>query len=434
MTRSIIRQLFTLLSFLLLGVLIGFIFKLDLAIATLASLAIWAVLNILFIAKLVAWSDRGFNSEEPTSLFEFQKLSTAFKHYRDQTEAEFDEIHEDIDQFQAATAAMEDAIVIINKDGTIEWWNNSAEESLELTIEQKHKTIPEIFSDPDFLHFYENSDEKGSFKSESGTHQRILEFRVHPFGAGDRVLVARDITENEKFEQMRHTFLANASHELRTPITVIHGYLETLHDQDLAQPVKRAIRSMQSQSNRMVALISDLLTLSRLETSAENRSRQPIHVHQMLKSIADEAREVSGDNQHQISLLMDEGFDILGNEGELRSALSNLVFNAVRYTPAQGSIDIKLETVDKGVLFSVTDSGVGIAAEHIPRITERFYRVDEGRSRDNGGTGLGLAIVKHVLVRHNSKLGVSSKVGEGSRFSCIFPAERVTQNSNPSEA
>jgi len=182
---------------------------------------------------------------------------------------------------------------------------------------------------------------------------------------------------------------------------------------------------MQSQSSRMAALISDLLTLSRLETSSENKSRKPIFIREMLKGITEEAVDVSGPKQHQISLKMDEGFDILGNEGEVRSALSNLVFNAVRYTPAKGVIDINLESHDTGVLFSVTDNGVGIPAEHIPRITERFYRVDEGRSRDSGGTGLGLAIVKHVLVRHNAKLGVTSKPGEGSRFSVTFPESRV---------
>jgi two-component system phosphate regulon sensor histidine kinase PhoR len=147
----------------------------------------------------------------------------------------------------------------------------------------------------------------------------------------------------------------------------------------------------------------------------------------MLASIAQEAQEVSGEQQHEITLEIAEGIDLLGNEAEIRSALSNLVFNAVRYTPPQGRIDIRLETLEKGALFSVTDTGEGIAAEHIPRITERFYRVDEGRSRANGGTGLGLAIVKHVLVRHNATLGVSSKPGEGSRFSITFPAHRVTQ-------
>ncbi|NRP52400.1 MULTISPECIES: phosphate regulon sensor histidine kinase PhoR [unclassified Marinobacterium] len=427
MTESIARQLLGLLSFTLAGAVLGFFTSHNLILGALFGSLLWSILSSLLNAKLVTWLDQNLSSPDPKLPFEQGRIVRSIANYRNKTEAEYDEIHADMDQFQAATSAMKDAIVIIDNQDNIEWWNNAAEEILEITIEQKHKRVQEVFSEPNFLEFYSQSSHIASFKADSADQKRVLEYRVESFGEGDKVLIVRDISESEKIGLMRHTFLANASHELRTPITVIHGYLETLQEQELPNPIQKAIHSMQSQSSRMAALIADLLTLSRLETSSENKSRKPIFIREMLERITEEAKEVSGPKQHQISLEMDQGFEILGNEGEVRSALSNLVFNAVRYTPANGVIDIKLKSVDTSVLFSVTDTGVGIPAEHIPRITERFYRVDEGRSRDSGGTGLGLAIVKHVLVRHNAKLGVTSKPGEGSRFSVTFPESRVVK-------
>ena len=428
---SILRQLTSLLLFAAGGLLLASLAEIDPLYGALVGLTVWSLLIIFWIAKLSQWitSELTLPKPKPKPAFELQRVIEGLVAYRDRSDAEYDEVHADMNQFEAATEAMKDAILIIDSKNRIEWWNRSAGDILELTIDQKLKHPEEVFTQAEFLEFYRSSKTDTSLKLASPNRKRTLEYRIHRFGEKnrERVLIARDVTENEKFEQMRHTFLANASHELRTPITVIHGYLETLQEQVLPAPISRAINTMQSQSSRMVALIADLLTLSRLETSTENRSREPIHVASMLASIAQEAQEVSGEQQHEITLEIAEGIDLLGNEAEIRSALSNLVFNAVRYTPPQGRIDIRLETLEKGALFSVTDTGEGIAAEHIPRITERFYRVDEGRSRANGGTGLGLAIVKHVLVRHNATLGVSSKPGEGSRFSITFPAHRVTQ-------
>lgn len=425
---SILRQLLSLLAFAASGAVIAFGIEFDPAYGALAGVTLWSLLTIFWLAKLHQWSASQLSLPTPDLRFETGRIVKFLNEYRDQSDAEFDEVNEDMNQFEAATEAMKDAVVIIDKKNRIEWWNRSAETILELSINHKTKRPEELFTQPEFLEFYKSSKSDRSLKAESPNGKRTLEYRIHWFGKGERVLIARDVTENEKFESMRQTFLANASHELRTPITVIHGYLETLLEQELPTPVAKAIATMQSQSTRMVALIADLLALSRLETSTENKSRKPIHIAEMLKSIHEEAKEVSGEHKHQISLNVDPGIDILGNEGEMRSALSNLVFNAVRYTPAGGSIDIRLEALEQGVQFSVTDTGVGIAAEHIPRITERFYRVDEGRSRVSGGTGLGLAIVKHVLMRHNAKLGVSSTVGVGSRFSVTFPEDRVTHN------
>lgn len=425
MIESIARQMLGLLGFTLAGAVIGSFIDNNLLMGAWIGTFVWSTLSIILNAKVAEWIDQNLGTPDPKLPFEQGRLVQSIADYRNKTEAEYDEIHADMDQFQAATSAMKDAIVIIDDQDDIEWWNNAAEEILDITIGQKRKSVQDVFSEPDFLEFYAQSSHVDSFKADSNDQKRVLEYRVESFGQGEKVLIVRDISESEKVGLMRHTFLANASHELRTPITVIHGYLETLQEQELPKPIQKAIQTMHSQSSRMAALIADLLTLSRLETSSENKSRQPIFIKEMLEGITEEAKDLSGSKQHQISLKIDEGFDILGNEGEVRSALSNLIFNAVRYTPAKGVIDITLEGLDTSVLFSVKDTGVGIPAEHIPRITERFYRLDEGRSRDSGGTGLGLAIVKHVLVRHNAKLGVTSKPGEGSRFSVTFPEHRV---------
>lgn len=429
MIGSILRQLFSLLLSLTGGALIAFIIGTDLAYGALVGITIWALLTLFWIAKLLQWTQSQLTLPKPELPLELEYIVNNLTAYRDQSDAEFDEVHADMNQFEAATEAMKDAVLIIDKKDRIEWWNRSAVTLLGLLPEQKMRPLTEVITQPEFQRFYANCAADQSLKLEARATNRILEYRIHRFGENERerVLIARDITANEKFDQMRQTFLANASHELRTPITVIHGFLETLQEQVLPAPIARAINTMQSQSSRMVALIADLLTLSRIETSPENRSREPIGVEQILGNIIEEARAVSGEQNHRISLTVDSSIDILGDQAEVRSALSNLIFNAVRYTPAEGKIDVKLEPMEQGALFSVTDTGEGISAEHIPRITERFYRVDEGRSRDNGGTGLGLAIVKHVLVRHNATLGISSKLGEGSRFSITFPAHRVTR-------
>jgi len=227
-----------------------------------------------------------------------------------------------------------------------------------------------------------------------------------------------------RLERMRQDFVANVSHELRTPLTVIHGYLEILLNEDLANlpEPKKILTQIYQQSLRMERLVEDLLLLSRLDSALlENEKLQKIPVPHLLHGLAKDAQMLSGDRQHAIKLNIDENLEIYGVESELRSIFSNLIFNAVHYTPAQGSIEIKWYRVKNLAYFSVVDSGIGIAAEHIPRLTERFYRVAEDRSRQTGGTGLGLAIVKHALMRHKGQLNITSEVGKGSEFCCTFP-------------
>lgn len=227
-------------------------------------------------------------------------------------------------------------------------------------------------------------------------------------------------------ERMRQDFVANVSHELRTPLTVIHGYLETLLNQDFQaiRDPKKIFEQMYQQSLRMERLVEDLLLLSRLDTeSTENRKLQKISVPYILRAIAEDAKILSGERQHTIHLDLDENLEIPGVESELRSVFSNIIFNAINYTPAKGNIYVKWYQDATHYYFKVTDTGIGIAKEHLPRITERFYRVDQDRSRQTGGTGLGLAIVKHALLRHKGQLLIESELGKGSTFTCMFSKE-----------
>ncbi|HVV68076.1 MAG TPA: phosphate regulon sensor histidine kinase PhoR [Gammaproteobacteria bacterium] len=240
------------------------------------------------------------------------------------------------------------------------------------------------------------------------------------------LLIMRDVTQLHHLERIRQDFVANVSHELRTPLTVVHGYLEMLLDEDdrKLQPYKKMLEQMYQQSLRMQKLIEDLLLLSRLESEVtENERFKTVAVANLLKAITIDAKALSGSHLHHIKLIADHKLKIDGLENELRSAFSNLIFNAVNYTPARGHITIHWYKEGNNACLSVTDTGIGIKAEHIPRLTERFYRVDKARSRSSGGTGLGLAIVKHVLLLHKANLKILSEPGKGSTFICIFPVK-----------
>jgi two-component system phosphate regulon sensor histidine kinase PhoR len=232
-------------------------------------------------------------------------------------------------------------------------------------------------------------------------------------------------------EMMRRDFVANASHELRTPLTVIKGYLEALLKQDSEQytPLKKIFLQMHQHSTRMVNIIEDLLLLSRLEIDEFPAEEHDINIAEMLKMLCSEAKNFSGDRKHKITLKARHDILLSGADSELRSLFSNIIINAIKYTPEKGKIDIRWyrDRKNRGI-FEVSDTGIGIAKKYIPRLTERFYRVDKGRSRESGGTGLGLAIVKHVLLRHQSDMLVESQIGKGSKFTCVFPASRTKLN------
>lgn len=253
-----------------------------------------------------------------------------------------------------------------------------------------------------------------------------IQIQITLFGEDDRLIMCQNITRLVRLEEMRTDFVSNVSHELRTPLTVITGYLETLEDSaELPARWKRPLIQMQLQSRRMEALINDLLLLSKIENEGQVFEEESVNIEELLKIICDDAKSLNADKQHKIQLSVECNLQLKGNKTQLQSAFSNILLNAVKYTPQHGTIHIRWYQGDNDTCFSVRDSGIGIDPIHIPRLTERFYRADPSRAPETGGTGLGLAIVKHVLINHESSLEIQSELGKGSIFICHFPPERI---------
>ena len=336
-----------------------------------------------------------------------------------------------IDRVQESTAALKDAVIMLDRDGNLEWWNIAAEKLLGLkTPQDSGQQITNLVRDPRFIEYFENHNYNEPLELPSPVSDRLrLQFHITQYGNREHLMLVRDITRLFQLEQMRKDFVANVSHELRTPLTVISGYLETLLDnvEDVNPRWLRALQQMQQQGGRMQNLLNDLLLLAKLEATDYPSDNQPVAVDLLLLSIKNDAQALSGERHHRISLEADPHLKLKGSETELRSAFSNLVFNAVKYTPDEGEIHVRWWGDEQGAHLSVQDSGLGIEAKHLPRLTERFYRVDSSRASNTGGTGLGLAIVKHVLLRHRARLDIASTLGKGSTFTCHFPTPQVVR-------
>ncbi|HZX18604.1 MAG TPA: phosphate regulon sensor histidine kinase PhoR [Pseudomonas sp.] len=336
-----------------------------------------------------------------------------------------------IDRVQESTAALKDAVIMLDRDGNLEWWNIAAEKLLGLkTPQDSGQQITNLVRDPRFIEYFENHNYNEPLELPSPVSDRLrLQFHITQYGNREHLMLVRDITRLYQLEQMRKDFVANVSHELRTPLTVIAGYLETLLDnvENVNPRWLRALQQMQQQGGRMQNLLNDLLLLAKLEATDYPSDNQPVAVDLLLLSIKNDAQALSSERHHRISLEADPHLKLKGSETELRSAFSNLVFNAVKYTPDEGEIRIRWWSDEQGAHLSVQDSGLGIEAKHLPRLTERFYRVDSSRASNTGGTGLGLAIVKHVLLRHRARLDIVSKLGKGSTFTCHFPTLQVVR-------
>jgi two-component system, OmpR family, phosphate regulon sensor histidine kinase PhoR len=327
--------------------------------------------------------------------------------------------------YRDSIKAMPDATVVLRADYRIDWCNQAARDMLGLQWPRDEgRRISNIFRHPEFVAFLaQYSRETRVLSLPSPVDGRLwLEVRLVPYAKRRHLLLARDTTALRRLETMRSDFVANVSHELRTPLTVVYGVAETLQDEIGDHPeLARSVHLLREQAERMKNLVDDLLLLSRLETGDAPRAGEWVDVPAMLGSVVEEARLLSGERHHQLELDVSPGLLLLGNERELRSAFANLVFNAVHYTPEGGQVHLRWFADAAGGHFQVRDTGIGIEAQHIDRLTERFYRVDNGRSKSRGGTGLGLAIVKHVLMRHGAHLKIDSEPGKGSTFTCSFP-------------
>jgi two-component system phosphate regulon sensor histidine kinase PhoR len=334
-------------------------------------------------------------------------------------------------RFRAAGQALPDGVVILNRERQIEWANPTAERHLDIDAKRDAgQAITNLLRHPDFLAYLDiHAYAEPLVLRRARGEAAVLTVRVIEFGDDQTLLLTRDITSEEKLDTMRRDFVANVSHELKTPVTVLSGFVETLADEEMELSTgqkKKFLGMMSEQAHRMQRLIEDLLTLSTLESSTAPPDEQAIDVRPLVEKLAEEARLLSG-GRHKVQVSVGADARLTGNAREIASALSNLASNAVRYTPDGGTVRIGWQLRDGQGVFSVEDSGIGIERRHIARLTERFYRVDSSRSRETGGTGLGLAIVKHVLTRHQAGLEIRSEFGRGSTFSAVFPARRVEQ-------
>ncbi len=330
-------------------------------------------------------------------------------------------------ELRDSTAALPDGVVVLNAHGEIAWFNRMAAPMLGLRGRRDIGIrIDNLIRQPEFVRYLAAAEFSVPMLLQTGaTQETWLSLHVLPYGEGQRMLLVRDVTRAIRLETMRKDFVANASHELRSPLTVITGYLETLAtDPGLDPALAPPLAEMRRQADRMAAIIGDLLVLSRLEAKDSQVDGESVDVVAMLALLR---KEVLARPQHpaQVTLTIDTQDRLMGDEVEIHSAFANLVDNAAKYTPVEGSVAMRWSRDDDGVHFSVADTGPGIPADAIPRLTERFYRVDAGRSRATGGSGLGLAIVKHVLQRHGATLEIASTEGRGSTFVCHFPPRRV---------
>jgi two-component system phosphate regulon sensor histidine kinase PhoR len=339
-------------------------------------------------------------------------------------------LSETLGHFMRGFQALPDGVIALDCHRRIEWINERAEAHFALrAASDRGQALTNLIRQPDLVAYLENGcfDEPLILRG-GRAENRVLMLQVIPYGKDHSLMVSRDITRIERMETMRRDFVANVSHELKTPLTVVAGFSEMLaenHKEYDDAEIRHYLSLIREQNRRMQRLIEDLLALSALESGKSPASEERIELGPMLEDLLDEARALSG-GQQEIYLTVEAPAALAGCASELRSAFGNLVGNAVRYTPPGGRIDLSWRADEASGEFSVTDTGIGIAAHHLPRLTERFYRVDRGRSRETGGTGLGLAIVKHVLTRHQATLEIDSEPGKGSRFTARFPRSRLS--------
>lgn len=386
-------------------------------------------INFLYMLRLYRWLEGPVDVPVPQGRGLWDHIFAGL-HRRARLQGEQRRLLSDaLERFRRAVQAFPDGIIIFNQHRQIEWINANAANHFQLDPGiDRGQALTNLIRQPDFVSYIDRGDftEPLVFPNPRYAGQTLL-VQVVSYAAGESLLLSRDVSDQERLDVMRRDFVANVSHELKTPLTVVAGFAEMLSDPEL-EPEPAQSRHYMSliadQTQRMQHLIEDLLTLSVLESTAVAKREEVLDLQPLLQTLLREA-EVLSAGKHRIGLKIEGYIQLQGNQQELRSALGNLVTNAVRYTPAGGEIQIRWVGTPGGGEFSVSDTGIGIAAEHIPRLTERFYRVDRARSRETGGTGLGLAIVKHVLSHHQASLEVESQPGKGSRFSARFPAARL---------
>jgi two-component system phosphate regulon sensor histidine kinase PhoR len=393
-----------------------------------ASLFTIVVLQLVYLYRLQHWLEEPDDAPIPEGWGAWNGVFSTLYRARRREEASRSGLATALARFQQAAGALPDGVVLLDPALHIEWCNAVAEAHFGIDLARDRGLLFTHIARHPALADYLALDLGAAPVTIRPVHhpRQILSLQLIPYGEADRLLLSRDVTAIERAERMRRDFVANVSHELRTPLTVLTGFLE-LAEEDLPldpATTKRQQQLMREQAAQMTRLVEDLLTLSRLEADDPVAPQTLVDVPALLWSLQGEAETLSAGG-HRIRWDVDRALALSGSERELRSVFSNLVSNAIRYTPPVGDIAVVWQAHNGEAEFTVRDSGIGIAPEHLPRLTERFYRVDTGRSRESGGTGLGLAIVKHVLARHQAHLEVDSEPGRGSLFRVVFPSRRV---------
>jgi two-component system phosphate regulon sensor histidine kinase PhoR len=384
------------------------------------------------ISKLYEWLDNGCQGMPPEFSGVWGDMSDYLYRMQQRNERAKQSRKNLSERVRNITSALADGTLTLTQDRVLEWWNPAAERLLGLKKSDRNQSIINLVRDPRFVSFIQSKSLTPPLELTSPEDPtKTLLFSAAEFGEGDIILVVQDITRLRHLEQMRQDFVANISHELRTPLTVLSGYTETLQDnaENLPKVWKKALDQMQQQTARMNALANDLVMLSQLESTRTPPPKTPIDVSGLLQQITEDA-QVIADEKSSVSLSCTAGMTLQGDHKEIYSAISNLVFNALKHNPPGTHVEIKSYVDDTSQVIEISDDGNGIDPKHLPRLTERFYRVDQSRASSTGGTGLGLAIVKHVMMRHGGKLKISSTLSKGSRFICEFPKfKSLTQDS-----
>ena len=393
--------------------------------------------HLSWLHQLHVWFRTPLLKTIPEGSYAWEEVFKSLLQYERSNIANQNQLNAALERFNLTANAIPDGLVILSPSNEIEWCTSNAENQLGLDLKtDQNLPIVNLVRDSHFIAYLYNEEYSEPFRLKSWRNpDLIFEIQLIPFASKQKLLICRDMTQLEKVDTMRRDFIANVSHELRTPLTVVGGFLETLSDMEGAVPdaLKNYFAMMSEQTVRMRRIIEDLLTLSTIESNSEAPDDTEIDMGSLLKVLQKDALGLSQGlkkAKHKVHIEADPTLNIVGAQDELYSALSNLVSNAIRYTPlssaeGRGEIFVTWQLINGQAVFAVRDTGIGIEQQHIDRLTERFYRVDRGRSRETGGTGLGLSIVKHILIRHQAKLEITSEIGIGSTFSVVFPKTRI---------
>ena len=417
--------------FLLLEIFIYFIissiFSQKLAVViVLATLIIFILIHIYWIYKLSNWVESPSLKNLPNGTGIWQNIfAKLYRTYRQQKKSQT-QLTTTLDQFIQAAEAINDGIIGVNEDNEILWSNKKAQKMLNINPKKDYnQPINYIFRNSDLSNYLIKENYEDSINIHNANNKLDIEIKATFFSENHKLITCRDLTSLKKIQNLRKDFVSNFSHELKTPLTVISGFLETLEDRKkIDVQSKKIISLMSEQAHRMKKLIDDLLLLSNVESDYLQNRSEKIIMRDIFKKIKNEVSFID-QQQHKISYSLNNEINIYGSSTEIYSAFINLLTNAIRYTDKKGEITVSWNKINNDAIFQVADTGIGIPEKHLKRITERFYRVDEDRSRESGGTGLGLSIVKNIMHQHQGEIRVASEINSGSSFKLIFPSERI---------